>query len=191
MIIACRYPIIDRSSRQHEIPGTRFECSARPRHTRQARGKGLSSQGGLPIGNTLRKSRYHHINSGMRGGICARLAVYAHKSRALPERLHLKQWRTCCSRWDEKQRLVLEGKACNGHGPCCSGAAPGLEAEQLQDGGANLAALSCALATSATAQPGDRSGRTRPILARSIGPRTTPTCGAQLRGLSVEDRLRW
>ncbi len=63
--------------------------------------------------------------------------AWAQRSRALPERPHLKQWKVCCSRLTEKQRLVPDVEPCKGHGPRCwrAVAAAELEAEQLQDGG--------------------------------------------------------
>ena len=61
--------------------------------------------------------------------------AWAQRSRALPDRPHLKQWKVCCSRLAEKQRLVPDVEPCKGHGPrCWRPGAVGLEAEQLQDG---------------------------------------------------------
>ena len=39
--------------------------------------------------------------------------AWAHKSRAFPERPHLKQWKTVLSRLAEKQRAVPEEEPCN------------------------------------------------------------------------------
>ena len=63
--------------------------------------------------------------------------AWAHRSRALPERPHLKQWKVFWFRLAEKQRLVPEVEPCKGHGPRCWAPwrAAALEAEQLQDGG--------------------------------------------------------
>ena len=45
--------------------------------------------------------------------------AWAQRSRALPERPHLKQWKACWSMLVEKQRLVPEVEPCKGHGPRC------------------------------------------------------------------------
>ena len=47
------------------------------------------------------------------------LVAWAHRSRALPERPHLKQWNMFWSRLAEKQRLVPEVEPCKGQGPRC------------------------------------------------------------------------
>ena len=41
------------------------------------------------------------------------------RSRALPLRPHLKQWKVCSFRLAEKQRLVPRVEPCKGHGPRC------------------------------------------------------------------------
>ncbi len=78
---------------------------------------------------------FAQVDGGVVEGL--RLAACAHRSRALPERPHLKQWKIWSSRLAEKQRLVPEVRAVQGAGSALLGAAGavGLEAEQLQDGG--------------------------------------------------------
>jgi hypothetical protein len=51
------------------------------------------------------------------GGVVKGQALaWAHNSRALPERPHLKQWKVCWSRLAEKQRLVPDVEPVVGKG---------------------------------------------------------------------------